>query len=171
LDELVAKIIKISDLCNSAIVQANNMSLVTSVDAFSSNVAKMIFEQRPEWERHASKEYDDDRSLVITLRGVPADCHHDLAVSTFGEEITVFFSNAHIHLGPYEPSTCGLDHAIARALSLMDDIMAGKIVAVTRRVRLIQLPVYGLENRERATSGLMTRVTKVRSWNGTFDRG
>lgn len=147
------------------------------MDGFSTGVAKELFARRPEWERHASEEPgarpggpDRDHCLWVRFPGSPRDDEHLLELATYDDEITVSLGPEHLHMGEDTTLDGALERLLDRALALVDDLLSERLVAATRRLRIIGLTAGGFDTPEGAKDDLWWRVIKVRSWNGTHDR-
>lgn len=147
------------------------------MDGFSTRVAKELFARRPEWERHASEEpgarpgsLNSDHCLWVRFPGSPPDDEHLLELATYDDEITVSMGLAHLHMGEDVTRDGRLELLLARALELMDDLLTERVVAATRRLRIIGLTAWGFSTLEESKDDLWWRVIEVRSWNGTHDR-
>lgn len=147
------------------------------MDAFSIRVAKELFARRPEWERHASegpsarsRNPEHEPCLRVRFPGFPRDDEHLLELATYDDEITVSMGPEHLHLCQDTMGDGAPERLACRAMELVEDLQAERMVAATIRWRFIGLMGGGFDTPEGAKDRLWYRVVKVRSWKGTFDR-
>ena len=144
------------------------------MDDFSNRVAKELFARRPEWERHASEEPGERPGsfvpcLWVRFPGSPDDDEHLLELATYDQEITVSMGGEHQHLCQDALADGAPERLACRAMELVEDLMAERLVAATVRFRIVGLTGGGFDTPE-AKDRLLYRVIKMRSWKGTHDR-
>lgn len=107
------------------------MATLDGLNAFSARFATQLFERHPEWRDHAH--LDADKGGHTLRLSVVAPSGAQLQVRTYGDQITIDFGpDWHEHIGEWsgadEPARFG------KALELIDGIVSGKTVIVTRYV-------------------------------------
>ncbi len=131
------------------------------MDGFSTRVAKELFAWRPDWERHASegpgarsRNPEHESCLWVRFLGSPRDDEHLLELATYDDEITVSLGGEHLHMGGDAMGAGALERLVVRAVVLIDDLLAERMVAGTIRWRIVGLTGGGLVTLEGAKDSL-----------------
>ena len=142
------------------------------MDVFPTRVRMLILERRPEWEPYAAEDHEvDELCLRITIPGGHGGPDHALVIGTYHREVIVDFSVDRDYFGPYDNIPDTLVEAVDRAIEFVDSIMAERTVCITSRIRLLGLRAIGHCSPDDTRDSWYARTLKVRSWNGTHDRG
>ncbi len=114
---------------------------------------------------------DDWRSLEIALPAPPeADTEFGLSIEEIEDEVTIAFDYSHIHLQwPPKPFD-SLDRIWWDAASLIEAILAEKVVAASGWIDG-QLRVGSLRESDSPLDLLVPKLQhiRIRSWRGTFN--